>query len=172
MQLIIIEYNRLAEIVVLLSKIKKDIKHLSSFSYYPIEELNILNTDTKINKISIFALIGAAFGFIVTNVFIYWSSIYYYRFNTGGKPFFAFISIVPLSFVVSIFCAALFAIITFIFIKYNKNIEYSTIFNINKYLGNNTTKIIILVELNNNILLQDFSIEYNIDLSNQIKVFI
>lgn len=100
---------------VLVSALKKirdeNIDITEVFTPYPIHEVfEIMKRKTKLQ---IATFLFAAFGLVLSYVFIYWTSVISYPLTYGGKPYHAIPSFIIICFVTTICVAILLSVITF-----------------------------------------------------------
>lgn len=95
-----------------LKKIReKNIDISEVFTPYPIHEVfEIMKRKTKLQ---IATFLFAAFGLVLSYVFIYWTSVISYPLTYGGKPYHAIPSFIIICFVTTICVAILLSVITF-----------------------------------------------------------
>lgn len=130
-------------------------------------EKEILNKSNQLRKktrvISIFALIGAIIGGLMSFYFQFWTEIINYPINTGGKPFYALPASIPLIFLVSILFSAIFTFVGFLILSHlpawnlEANIEEMT-----SIYKNKNELFSIILKLNKNeidILRKEFNSE-------------
>jgi ActD protein len=100
-------------LVASLKKIREEeIDITEVYTPYPVHEVfKILKRKTRLN---IATLLFAALGFVSTYGFMYWSSVVDYPLVIGGKPSHSWPSYIVISFVMTIFFANLFSVITFL----------------------------------------------------------
>ena len=81
------------------------------FTPYPIHEVfKIMKRKTKLQ---IATFLFAAFGLVLSYLFIYWTSVISYPLTYGGKPYHAIPSFIIICFVTTICVAILLSVITF-----------------------------------------------------------
>lgn len=102
----------------LVSALKKtcesNIEIAEVFTPYPIHEVfNIMKRKTRFQ---IATFLFAAFGLVVSYIYIYWTSVISYPLIYGGKPYHSMPSFIIICFVTTICIAILLSVITF-FIK-------------------------------------------------------
>ncbi len=89
----------------------KNIKITEVFTPYPIHEVfEIMKRKTKLQ---IATFLFAAFGLVISYVFIYWTSVISYPLTYGGKPYHAIPSFIIICFVTTICVSILLSVITF-----------------------------------------------------------
>lgn len=89
----------------------KNIEVTEVFTPYPIHEVfEIMKRKTKLQ---IATFLFAAFGLVISYVFIYWTSVISYPLTYGGKPYHAIPSFIIICFVTTICVAILLSVITF-----------------------------------------------------------
>ncbi len=89
----------------------KNIEITEVFTPYPIHDVfEIMKRKTKLQ---IATFLYAAFGLVLSYVFIYWTSVISYPLTYGGKPFHAIPSFIIICFVTTICVAILLSVITF-----------------------------------------------------------
>ncbi len=92
----------------------KNIEITEVYTPYPIHEVfDIMKRKTKLQ---IATFLFAAFGLVISYVYIYWTSVISYPLIYGGKPYHAIPSFIIICFVTTICVAILLSVITF-FIK-------------------------------------------------------
>ncbi|MDR1805100.1 MAG: DUF3341 domain-containing protein [Flavobacteriales bacterium] len=96
---------------------KKDIRIREVYSPFPVHNLNKL-LELKQTHLSFFSFLYGLFGFFTANVLIWYTMIYDWPQNIGGKPSFSwfsnFPSFIPVIFELSIFFSAHFMCITYL----------------------------------------------------------
>jgi len=89
----------------------KHIEITEVYTPYPIHEVfKIMKRKTKLQ---IATFLFAAFGLVISYVFIYWTSVISYPLIYGGKPYHAIPSFIIICFVTTICVAILLSVITF-----------------------------------------------------------
>ncbi len=89
----------------------KNIEVTEVFTPYPIHEVfEIMKRKTKLQ---IATFLFAAFGLVISYVFIYWTSVISYPLTYGGKPYHAIPSFIIICFVTTICVSILLSVITF-----------------------------------------------------------
>ena len=89
----------------------KNIEVTEVYTPYPIHEVfEIMKRKTKLQ---IATFLFAAFGLVLSYVFIYWTSVISYPLTYGGKPYHAIPSFIIICFVTTICVAILLSVITF-----------------------------------------------------------
>lgn len=89
----------------------KNIEITEVFTPYPIHEVfEIMKRKTKLQ---IATFLFAAFGLVISYVFIYWTSVISYPLTYGGKPYHAIPSFIIICFVTTICVSILLSVITF-----------------------------------------------------------
>ena len=89
----------------------KNIDVTEVYTPYPIHEVfEIMKRKTKLQ---IATFLFAAFGLVLSYVFIYWTSVISYPLTYGGKPYHAIPSFIIICFVTTICVAILLSVITF-----------------------------------------------------------
>ena len=89
----------------------KHIEITEVYTPYPIHEVfKIMKRKTKLQ---IATFLFAAFGLVMSYVFIYWTSVISYPLIYGGKPYHAIPSFIIICFVTTICVAILLSVITF-----------------------------------------------------------
>ena len=89
----------------------KNIEITEVFTPYPIHDVfEIMKRKTKLQ---IATFLYAAFGLVLSYVFIYWTSVISYPLTYGGKPYHAIPSFIIICFVTTICVAILLSVITF-----------------------------------------------------------
>lgn len=86
-------------------------RSMDAYTPYPVEELAEAleyHTRGRLSRI-VFAggLVGAAGGFLLQ----YWSSVFYYPMNVGGRPFNSWPAFIPITFETTVLVAALSAVL-------------------------------------------------------------
>ncbi len=90
---------------------ERNIEITEVFTPYPIHEVfEIMKRKTKLQ---IATFLFAAFGLVISYVFIYWTSVISYPLTYGGKPYHAIPSFIIICFVTTICIAILLSVITF-----------------------------------------------------------
>ncbi|AIN47634.1 ABC-type Fe3+ transport system protein; Molybdenum transport protein, putative [Candidatus Karelsulcia muelleri] len=90
------------------------------YSPFPIHGINKLFNNSKENiGIGTLAFLYGLFGFIISTLLIWYSIIFDWPQNIGGKPYYNmymnFPSFIPIIFEITIFCSAHFMCITYLF---------------------------------------------------------
>jgi len=89
----------------------KNIEITEVFTPYPIHE--VIKIMKRKTKLQIATFLYAAFGLVLSYVFIYWTSVISYPLTYGGKPYHAIPSFIIICFVTTICVAILLSVITF-----------------------------------------------------------
>lgn len=90
---------------------EKNIDINEVFTPYPIHEVfKIMKRKTKLQ---IATFLFAAFGLVLSYIFIYWTSVISYPLIYGGKPYHAIPSFIIICFITTICAAILLSVITF-----------------------------------------------------------
>ena len=89
----------------------KNIEITEVFTPYPIDE--VIKIMKRKTKLQIATFLYAAFGLVLSYVFIYWTSVISYPLTYGGKPYHAIPSFIIICFVTTICVAILLSVITF-----------------------------------------------------------
>ena len=89
----------------------KNIEITEVFTPYPIHE--VIKIMKRKTKLQVATFLYAAFGLVLSYVFIYWTSVISYPLTYGGKPYHAIPSFIIICFVTTICVAILLSVITF-----------------------------------------------------------
>lgn len=89
---------------------KHDVTDLEAYTPYPVEELTEL-LPIKPNKVPLFTLIGGLAGGIGGYFMQWYTAVISFPVNTGGRPLHSWPMFIPISFELTILCAALAAVL-------------------------------------------------------------
>jgi len=114
--------NKSSEVNIVL-KNQKDAKLLCQlldsakieYQYYSLFALNNSRKTANTSRLPLTALIFGLAGFIFGFLLQYWAGFYNYQMNIGNKPFFAFVTSIPISFELAVLSAGIASFAAFIY---------------------------------------------------------
>ena len=85
-------------------------RRMEAYTPYPIEELNEALGHHH-SRLPLIVLAGGTIGALAGFGLQYWSSVYAYPLNIGGRPLNSWVSFIPVTFETTILCAAFAAVL-------------------------------------------------------------
>ena len=91
-------------------------RQLDAFTPYPVRHLSEAIGFTH-DRVAAFVLAGGLLGGVGGYLLQCWAAIWSYPINVGGRPFHSWPSFIPVTFELTVLCASLFAVLSFLFLN-------------------------------------------------------
>lgn len=119
-------------------------RKLDAYTPFPIEELSdILHASS--GWLPVIILGGGITGFVGALVLQYWTTAVDYPINVGGRPLASWAAFIPVSFELTILCAALAAVLGMLALN-GLPMPYHPVFNVPQFIRASQDRFFLLIE--------------------------